>query len=121
MTEKLRACCVNSWQACAVNFGDMCEVVGQHSTETYLVCSVMLCFGLSLGNGTVPSKLFCPHHHLIPIILFSSPPYPTISVPVPTLFPLSCPTPLYTHLSIPNLSSCIFSINCNTCSVQCRV
>jgi len=30
--------CMWLMQACAVHFGDMCQVVGQHNTETYLVC-----------------------------------------------------------------------------------
>ena len=29
---------MNCCQACAVNFGDMCEVVGQYDTETHLAC-----------------------------------------------------------------------------------
>ena len=49
---------VNFCQACAVNFGDMCEVVGQHNTETYLVCissvfSVRMLFGFIIHFTTV--------------------------------------------------------------------
>ena len=48
---------VNCCQACAVNFGDMCEVVGQQNTETYLVCIFSLFSNFQFRNAVYETKL----------------------------------------------------------------